>query len=389
MIRNFKRGIAVIAVSFGLAACSVIPDDGRPGTVQVPTEVPTEVPSDTILPTDTARHRIALLVPLSGTNAEVGQSIANATTMALLDTNAENLRITTYDTAAGAARAASRAISDGNALILGPLLRDNVGPVLAQARSADIPLVAFSNDISVARKDVFVMGHAPEQSVRRTVNYALDRGARNFAALVPNGEYGERTLGSLKAALQSRGGTLISTERFDRGNTSIISAAQRLKQKGGFDTVLIADGARLASMAAGTLKDSGNDLPSILGTELWSNEESLTRATAMKGAWFSAVSDKRYRQFLSSYEARFGSQPYRIATLGYDSVLITLRLAQDWRPGSAFPFDKMTNSGGFIGIDGPFRFHANGVAERAFEVRQVDNGGISIASEAPTKFVQP
>ena len=55
-----------------------------------------------MLPTDTARHRVALLVPLSGENAAVGRSIANATTMALLDTNAENLRITTYDTATGA-----------------------------------------------------------------------------------------------------------------------------------------------------------------------------------------------------------------------------------------------------------------------------------------------
>jgi hypothetical protein len=39
-----------------------------------------------VLPTDTARHRVALLVPLSGENAAVGRSIANATTMALLDT---------------------------------------------------------------------------------------------------------------------------------------------------------------------------------------------------------------------------------------------------------------------------------------------------------------
>ena len=61
-----------------------------------------------MLPTDTARHRIALLVPLSGENAAVGRSIANATTMALLDTNAENLRITTYDTATGAGSAAAQ-----------------------------------------------------------------------------------------------------------------------------------------------------------------------------------------------------------------------------------------------------------------------------------------
>ena len=41
------------------------------------------------------RHRVALLVPMSGANAGVGQSIANATTLALLDTKTDKGRITT------------------------------------------------------------------------------------------------------------------------------------------------------------------------------------------------------------------------------------------------------------------------------------------------------
>ena len=92
MIGNWKRLVTVGLLALGLAACKVIPDDGRPPIVQ-PTPQPTETPDD-VLPTDDGRHRIALLVPLSGANGAVGQSIANATTMALLDTNAENLRIT-------------------------------------------------------------------------------------------------------------------------------------------------------------------------------------------------------------------------------------------------------------------------------------------------------
>jgi len=39
---------------------------------------------------------------------------------------------------------------------------------------------------------VFLMGQLPEQSIRRTVEYARGHGSKNFAALVPNGEYGRR-----------------------------------------------------------------------------------------------------------------------------------------------------------------------------------------------------
>src|SRR5690606_24883287 len=214
--RSLGRTLAVGLLTVALAACKVVPDS-RPG----PAPAPSPTPSADELPTDTARHRVALLVPLSGDNAAVGRSIANATTMALLDTNAENLRITTYDTATGAGTAAANAIRDGNKLILGPLLREDVSSVLARARPADVPLITFSNDTSVAAPDVFVMGHVPEQSVTRTVAYASQQGARRFAALVPNGDYGRRTSEALSRAVAGIGGTVTRVENYDRSNTSI------------------------------------------------------------------------------------------------------------------------------------------------------------------------
>lgn len=386
MFGNLRRWLALALVSTLLAACQVVPGGDRPGdTGQVPPP-PVETPSDVALPDDEGRHRVALLVPLTGDNARVGQSIANATTMALLDTGAENLRITTYDTGVGAGTAASRALADGNALILGPLVRDNVNDVLAQARPADVPLITFSNDASVAQPDVFVMGHIPEQSIERTVQFAIQQGAQRFAALVPNGEYGRRALEALQRAVASEGATLVTSEGYDRGNTSIVSAAERLSTRGGFDTVLIADGARLAAMAADALKEPGEALPSIIGPELWSGETAITEAPAMRGAWFSAVSDARYRQFADSYQTRFGEEPYRIATLGYDAVLLALRVSQDWQPGRDFPVGEMLDEGGFLGLDGPFRFRRNGIAERAMEVRQVGNGTVTVVDPAPSEF---
>ena len=383
MFGNWKRLITVAMLGMGLAACQVVPRGGE-GPVTPPP--PSDRPIEPGLPDDETRHRVALLVPLSGPNGAVGQSIANATTMALLDTNADNLRITTYDTGTGADSAAARAIRDGNKLILGPLLGTDVAAVVARARPADVPLIAFSNDTGVAARDVFVMGVMPEQSIARAIDYSVTQGARRFAALIPNGEYGRRAEVALADRIAARGGVLAATERYDRGNTSIVSAAERLRARDGFDTVLIADGVRLSAMAAGSLKTAGADLPRLLGTELWSGDDDLTRASALRGAWFAAVSDTRYRQFVSSYEGRFGEQPYRIATLGYDAVLLTLRVARDWRPGRDFPVAALLDEGGFLGLDGPFRFNQGGVAERAMEVRRVGNGTISVVDPAPARF---
>lgn len=380
----WKRGFVVLLGALALAGCKVIPDDGGLETSGPVVQQP-DAPSETVLPTDTARHRVALLVPLTGSNAEIGQSIANATTMALLDTSADNLRITTYDTSQGAGAAASRALTDGNKLILGPLLREDVGAVLAQARPANVPLITFSNDAGIARPDVFVMGLIPEQSIARTVEFATGQGARRFAVLAPEGEYGDRALAALRAAVGSNS-SVVAVERFSRSNRSIVSAAQRLNTAGGFDTVLIADGARLVAMAAPELKDAGVALPSIIGTELWAGESSIASISELRGAWFSTVSDGRMDGFLRSYQARFGETPNRLAPLGYDAVLLTLRIARGWQPGQAFPVGRLIDTGGFLGVDGPFRFLSNGTSERALEVRQIGNGRVDIVDPAPTSF---
>ncbi|WP_301749487.1 penicillin-binding protein activator [uncultured Erythrobacter sp.] len=377
------RNVALAGAAMLAAGCQVIP---KTDVATAPPPGPAPEPSATALPTDTGRHRIALLVPMSGDTAAVGQAIANATTMALLDTTADNLRITTYDTSEGVATAARKAIADGNKLILGPLTADAVPAVQAAARPAGVPVIAFANDAAVAGPDVFVIGHMPEQSIRRTVAFARSRGAARFAVLVPEGDYGARAFSALENALRDYGGSLVRKESYARGNTSIVSAAARLRAAGGFDTVLVADSARLGIDAAGELQRGVRTRARILGTELWSGDAALARAPALEGALFAAVSDQRYKRFADSYAARFGAQPYRAATLGYDAVLLTLRVARDWKVGSPFPKAELYDKGGFLGVDGAFRFTRNGVIERALEVREVKGGEVTPVDPAPTGF---
>ncbi|WP_375291322.1 penicillin-binding protein activator [Qipengyuania sp.] len=376
-----RRALAVGGLSMFLGACAVIPKGAQTsGPVET---TPTPTPSATGLPADQERHRVALLVPTTGTNGAVGQSIANASTMALLDTNASNLRITTYDTAGGARAAAQKAVSDGNEIILGPLMGDNVSQVLSVARPANLPVIAFSNDTEAASIDAFLMGQMPEQSIARSVEYARDKGSQSFAILAPEGEYGARAAAALRTAVATHGGRVSGSETYARGNTSVVSAARRLRGRGGYDSVLLADGPRLAEQGAAELRAPGIQL---IGTELWSGDPSVARSNALSGAIFSAVSDSRYKRFSDSYSARFGGAPYRISTLGYDAVLLTLNIARDWKPGRPFPLDKLRDTGGFLGLDGAFRFGRDGIVERAMEVREVRNGSVTVVDQAPSRF---
>ncbi|WP_380878259.1 penicillin-binding protein activator [Sphingomonas sp. DBB INV C78] len=382
--RTFLR-IAGLGLAIFLAGCqAMVPKTAPPPKPAPPTEE--ERPVGPGLPTDQERHRVALLVPMTGPNAAVGQSIANAANLALLDTGGAKVRITTYDTALGAGVAAQKALADGNRLFLGPLLAEDVRAVAPQARGASVPVVAFSNDASVAGNGVYLMGFSPAQSIDRVVRFARTKGASKFAGLMPTGLYGRNASNALIHAAEASGGSVVSLQTFDRSPKSLTTAIGKLRQSGDYDAVLIADGGRIAIQAAPQIRKTGGATAQILGTELWATESTLATNPAMNGAWFASVQENMYRQLATKYRARFGKPPYRLASLGYDAVLLTVRIAGQWKVGDRFPIKALADEGGFAGVDGAFRFGSDGVAERSLAVHQIGTGGITTVSQAPKGF---
>lgn len=343
-------------------------------------------PAQPGLPTDTERNRVALLVPLTGANAGVGTSISNAANMAVLDTGGSRVRVTIYDTGPGAAAAAQKAVSEGNRLILGPLLAEDARAVSPIARAARVPVISFSNDTGVAGNGTFVMGYTPAQSIERVVEYARDNGIAKFAGLIPAGLYGQRASTAFIRSVEANGGQVVAMQTFERSAASVTAAVNRLRQASPYEAILIADSGRTALQAAPVIRAKGGPSVRILGTELWNTEAAIGANPALRGAWFASVSDALYAQLAVKYRARFGRSPYRLASLGYDAVLLVARIGADWRPGSAFPVSRLTDPGGFSGIDGAFRFNRDGIVERALEVQQAGAGGFAVVSPAPRGF---
>jgi len=372
-----------LAVAVLLAGCSsVIPRTQGAGPVAPPPRHPTTQPGR--LP-DEARDRVAVLVPLTGPEAGIGQSIANAANMALIDSGGAGVRITTYDTAIGAAAAAQRAIAEGNGLILGPLLSPDVRAVAPIAEAAHVPVLSFSNDVDVAGHGVYLLGFTPTESIDRVIDYAHDRGLTRIAALVPNGLYGRRASNAVIKAAEDAQATVVSMQGYDRSPASLGAAIRKLGDPKGYDALLIADSGRIALVAAPLVRKAGSSAR-LLGTELWNTEPTLAQAKPMSGAWFAAVSDGLYGQFAAKYRSRFGKGPFRLASLGYDSVLLAVRISADWRPGTPFPEGRLVDKGGFSGVDGAFRFDRDGIAERMIEVKQIGAGGVTVVSPAAQGF---
>ncbi len=288
--------------------------------------------------------------------------------MALLDTKTERLRASlTYDTGKDAAAAARQAVSEGNKLILGPLTADEVKAVAPIARAAKVPVVSYSNDASVAGNGIFparlcaepvdrpggqlcawpwrqeLRGAGAQGRLWRTRRQRLPR--RSQVGGRHGGRHGNvRPLGSLG----QRGGQAA------RDPVQLRRAAHRRHWP---------DHECKSRRKCGAARRGAN--AKLLGTELWNTDNSISASSALRGAWFASVSDGLYRTLASKYRASYGTTPYRLASLGYDSVLLTVRISQDWKPGSDFPMTQLTDPDGFAGIDGAFRFGGSSASPSA------------------------
>ncbi|MDP9413092.1 MAG: penicillin-binding protein activator [Pseudomonadota bacterium] len=382
--RSFLRLAGAAGLAVALAGCQIVPGGSRGQQAPLPPPDPErEAPLTLQTP-----HKVAVLVPLAGPNGGVGTSLSNAANLALADARGERLQLTVYDTSAGAAAAAERALAEGNRLFLGPLLSEDVRAVAPRARRAQVPVISFSNDVSVAGNGVYIMGFNPAQSIERVVRYARGQGVQRFAGLIPEGDYGVRSGQALARAVEGSGGRLVASQTFGRTPAALRSAAIRLNAQSPYDAVLIADNGRIAMSAATTIRSGPSNTARILGTELWRNETALAGSVPMRGAWFASVPNGMFDQLRTRYRARYGKIPYRLGSLGYDAVLLSVRISNEWRQGRPFPERELRNPEGFMGVDGAFRFGSDGVAERQLEVLEVRAGSFTPVSPALGSFAR-
>src|SRR6266550_161410 len=145
---RFASPIAALVLLLALAACMRGPMVAAPlGSPQSPFGGPAAPsPGAPPPPGTTGPVKVAVLLPLSGANAELGKAMLEAAQLALFTTGNDRLTLVPRDTSGtpeSAANAARSALTEGAQLILGPLLAAEVAAVGPVARDAKVNVIAF------------------------------------------------------------------------------------------------------------------------------------------------------------------------------------------------------------------------------------------------------
>ncbi len=333
--------------------------------------------------------KVGLILPLSASgNAGVAaQSMKNAAEMALAEFQNPNIQLLIKDdggTAQGAQQGAQQALDEGSEIILGPLFALSVPATAQLARTRNVSVIAFSTDSSIAGRGVYLLSFLPESDVNRIVEYSTSIGKKSYAALLPQNAYGNVVEAAFKQAVGRRGGRIVAFERY--GTDRAASARNISQQLGTADALFIADDGDSVVQMADALTAAGANLKNIqlLGTGLWDNPRVFASAN-LQGGLYAAPDPAGFRAFSGRYRTKYNSEPVRTATLAYDAVALVAALARTQGP-QRFSGDVLTNPSGFAGIDGLFRFRADGTNERGLAVMKVASGGGVPVAGSPKSF---
>src|SRR5262249_23515318 len=244
-----------------------------------------------------------------------------------------------------------------------------------------------STDASVAAHGVYLLSFLPQTDVRRIVEFAVSRGKRSFAALLPDNAYGTVVEAAFQQEVSRRGGRVLAVEKYQLDANRIGEAVRRVAQAANqIDTIIIPDGADAAPQVVQGLVSNGVNLKRVqlLGSGLW-DDPRIFSVTTLEGGWYAAPESTGFRNFSGRYRARYGQDPVRTATLAYDGVALVAALVKTQGP-QRFSEQVLTNPSGFAGIDGVFRFRPEGPNERGLAVLRVTPSGGQVISPAPHSF---
>ncbi len=364
--------------------------------------------------------RVAILLPLSGAHADLGQPMLQAAQLALDAPGAPALIVKdTGGTPEGAAAAAQAALAEGASLILGPLTSGETAAVAPVARAANVAVLAFTNDPAQAQPGVWPLGITPGEQVRRLVTAVQAEGKSRIAAMLPDNEFGRVMANALTQAAAARNLPAPEIRQYEPTMASINQTARDIsdfanrrgpidaqiraaraenttegRQKAQelarqpippppFDALLLGDtGNSLAEIAAVLpYYDVNASMVHILGPALWTNASS--RGGQFVGAWYAAPDPATRGALDQAYTAKYGAPPPPLADLAFDAAAIARVLA-----AGGYSVGALTQPNGFAGVDGWLDLQPDGEVRRGLAVFQIERGGgarmVAPAPESPT-----
>ena len=370
--------IAAAAATLALAAC--VPSGSTGPSIDTNAPVP-----------------VALLVPAGSGQAgdeTLAKSLQNAARLAISDLGNVRIDLRVYPTAGqpGQAQAmASKAISEGAKIILGPVFAQEANAAGVVAAAQGVNVLSFSNNTDIAGGNVYVLGQTFDSTAARLARYAVRNGKSRIMVVNDANTAGQLGRAAIQRGVQAAGGSIVGAESYEFSQNGVVQAAPRIAsaaQSAGADAVfLTADTAGALPLITQMLAENGLTpaTTQFIGLTRWDIPAATMSLPGVQGGWFALPDPQLYQQYRSRYQAAFGESPHPISGLAYDGIAAIGALIKQGK-ANALTGSALTQGAGFVGVSGIFRLRSDGTNERGLAIAQIRDNQLVVIEAAPRSF---
>ena len=340
---------------------------------------------------------VALLVP--GGSGDQGrnllaQNLENAARLAIADLQGVQIDLRVYQTAGDPGRAAAmatQAVGEGAKIIVGPLFAEAATAVGNAVAGAGVNVLAFSNNPAAAGRNVFLLGPTFENTAARLMSFAASQNKGRVLLVSEATPAGQAAEAAVRAAAAGSAATLVGVQSYAFSQQGVVDALPRISaaaRSGNAQTILMTAGSEGALPILAELLPQNGLSPvqfQYAGMTRWDVPPATLNLRGLQGGWFTLPDPALTARFEARYTATYGAAPNPVAALAYDGIAAVGALLRQGG-ADALSAARITQGQGFAGVNGVFRFRANGMNERGLAVAQVRDGQSVVISPAPRSF---
>ncbi len=383
VIRRARKSLGQVCLALGamvLSAC--VPDQG-PGIVP---------------PGKGGAVQVALLIPSGSGQSQdelFGANLENAARLAMADLSGVKIDLRVYRTGGSPAKAsalARQAVDEGAQVILGPFYSEEANAAGVAVANSGVNVLAFSNNAAIAGGNVFVLGQTFDVTAARLARFAVKNGKSKILIVHDRNVAGEVGKAAIERGVAAAGGSVVGVTSYEFSQNGIVQAAPGIvgtaRSSGATALFLTADTAGALPLLSQLLVDNGIDKATtqFIGLTRWDIPPATLSLPGVQGGWFAMPDPGLTAQFGARYQAAYGSQPLPVAALAYDGIAAIGALAGRVKGGAPLSKADLTQSAGFAGVSGIFRFLPNGTNQRGLAVAQIRGGQVVVVDAAPRSF---
>ena len=298
--------------------------------------------------------KIGLIIPLSGEYKEIGQSIVNATRLAINKIDNPQIEILPRDTKSNpetTLKVSKELYNVGARVIIGPVFNKNL---IYLDELKEIIFLSLTNKVINNPKNVISAGINAISQINTIIKFQKQYNIERSIFLIPNSDFKneiEEAISKTKIKLKDKfiydtDPTLLTAQiekltRYSQRKQNLKDEIKRLKKSneinkenkiaelekkdtlGGinFDSVIIADfDESLKSVATSLLyTDISSKRIHYIALNQWF-DNSLLKEKSLQPIYFPSINKKNYDEFIKEYFSIYQKYPNQISFLSYDLV---------------------------------------------------------------------